>query len=61
MFNQAYTMNCPPYPNGRPNLECLCNDVNFFNGIGDCAFRACYTQDAENTLGLAVIYCTDRR
>ena len=61
MFAQAYNMDCPPYPNGRPNLNCLCNDANFFNGIRDCAFAACNALDAENTLGLAAIYCIDRR
>ncbi|EGZ76360.1 hypothetical protein NEUTE2DRAFT_161281 [Neurospora tetrasperma FGSC 2509] len=59
MFEQAYNMNCPPYPDGRPNLECLCKDANFFNGIHDCAFGACNTPDAETTLSLAAIYCTD--
>ncbi|CCC06352.1 unnamed protein product [Sordaria macrospora k-hell] len=59
MFAQAYNMDCPPYPNGRPNLNCLCNDANFFNGIRDCAFAACNSLDAENTLGLAAIYCID--
>ncbi|KAK3949810.1 hypothetical protein QBC32DRAFT_29787 [Pseudoneurospora amorphoporcata] len=59
MFAQAYNMDCPPYPNGRPNLHCLCNDAKFFNGIRDCAFGACNAKDAEKTLGLAAIYCTD--
>ena len=54
-------MNCPPYPNGQPNLNCLCADTNFFNGIRDCAYGACNVYDAENTLGLVAIYCTDRR
>ncbi|EGO53322.1 hypothetical protein NEUTE1DRAFT_115156 [Neurospora tetrasperma FGSC 2508] len=55
----AYNMNCPPYPDGRPNLECLCKDANFVNGIHDCVFETCNTQEAENTLDLAAIYCTD--
>ncbi|KAL0475573.1 hypothetical protein QR685DRAFT_489358 [Neurospora intermedia] len=59
MFEQAYNMNCPPYPDGRPDLECLCKDANFFNGIHDCVFAACDTPDAETTLDLATIYCTD--
>ncbi|KAK3497864.1 uncharacterized protein B0T23DRAFT_426923 [Neurospora hispaniola] len=59
MFEQAYNMNCPPYPDGRPNVECLCKDANFLNGIHDCAFATCNTPDAENTVSLAAIYCTD--
>ncbi|KAK3495763.1 hypothetical protein B0T13DRAFT_305062 [Neurospora crassa] len=60
MFEQAYNMNCPPYPGGRPNFECLCKDANFLNGIHDCVFATCNsTPDAETTLDLAAIYCTD--
>ncbi|KAK3395759.1 hypothetical protein B0T20DRAFT_509493 [Sordaria brevicollis] len=62
MFNQATALGCPPYLNGRPNLDCLCLQNSFVNGISDCAWASCpFVQDAENTLGLAAVYCTDPR
>jgi hypothetical protein len=57
MLKAAPQLGCPP-KNNQPDAICLCQNVDFANGIRDCVTESCPTgTNTTSIIAYGVAYC----
>jgi hypothetical protein len=59
MLKAAPQLGCPP-KNGQPDAICLCQNVDFANGIRDCVTQSCPANtNTTSIIDFGVAYCNN--